>query len=832
MKIYEISYFNFGANDIFNSDSNEAPMDEDTENQSDPESETQRADEEVNQLYEETLSDANEAIEFAPGEGQVPVSILTDINCEELSFPTIYFGHERVHSPNVKLSYEDHVNSEIRRRDRRAVRADHLLFMHKKSQLKQLCSNVNIALKKCAQSSSVTASQILNSNFVDESISKDNAYRFLTNITGSLAYWEQQKKNVMAMVRRLGVFTLFVTLSAAETHWKELLRILKKTVDNEDDADVTEMDFEEKSRLIRTDPVTCSLYFEHKFKELFKTWKITDEGPFGKYKILQHYFRIEFQHRGSPHVHMILWLNEAPTFDADKPHLFRHIEEFIDNIISTSSDDPDTKDFVKYQYHKCSRTCKKKKRGNTSCRFGAPFIPMDNTSILQPLPPDYGDLNSIGTFDELLGKLNCDRDKYIKTIRSQLKATKIFIKRAPKDARVNPYSKKILMLMQSNIDVQFVLDPYACIGYIVEYINKPSRGISRLLRACVEEFKGGNYSLREKIKKLSCTYYNGTEISAQEAAWCRLRLPMSYSSSAVEFINTGPMKSRHRIMKSKAELRKLPEDSTDIYKKGSIDRYKERPESLKDLCLADFIGKFTFNGKKTNEEMDEENIEQDDHLVESIDDNQNNNEEDESSEFKVVYEIEGGTIRKRKQIKIIRFCRYNVHKDRNNFYRERLMLFKPWRDEALELENDNLNLEEIYNQNKELVEANSSRYIKLDIDLNDLARTIEEELACEEDESNDQNEDQDHEQHLNVYDFDDNIIQPNAMFEMGLESTLSTSIERNKITVPDLVSDQDYYELINSLNSKQHDHLMHVLNAFKLNELPLYHFVSGEAKVD
>jgi hypothetical protein len=58
----------------------------------------------------------------------------------------------------------------------------------------------------------------------------------------------------------------------------------------------------------------------------------------------------------------------------------------------------------------------------------------------------------------------------------------------------------------------------------------------------VEEFRAGNYSLREKIKKLSCTFYNGTEISAQEAAWCRLRLPMSYSSTAVEFINTGPMK--------------------------------------------------------------------------------------------------------------------------------------------------------------------------------------------------------------------------------------------------------------------------------------------------
>jgi hypothetical protein len=153
-----------------------------------------------------------------------------------------------------------------------------------------------------------------------------------------------------------------------------------------------------------------------------------------------------------------------------------------------------------------------------------------------------GDLVAIGNFDEMLVKLDCNINKYILTIRSQLSSNKIFIKRLPKNARVNNYSKKILTLMRANIDVQFVLDPYAFIGYIVEYINKPSRGISRLLRACVENFTAGNLSLCKKLKSVSNTFYNGTEISAQEAAWCRLRLPMSSSSVIVEFINTGPQK--------------------------------------------------------------------------------------------------------------------------------------------------------------------------------------------------------------------------------------------------------------------------------------------------
>jgi hypothetical protein len=167
--------------------------------------------------------------------------------------------------------------------------------------------------------------------------------------TGSSAYWEQQKRNVLAMVRQFGVFTLFITLTAAETHWEELLKILKRTVDKESDADVSSLDFEEKSRLIRSDPASCALYFQHRFKEVLKTWCNVEDGPFGNHKIQYSYYRIEFQHRGSPHVHMILWLEEAPLFDADKPASFKSVEESIDEIITTDSDDPEILDVIKYQ---------------------------------------------------------------------------------------------------------------------------------------------------------------------------------------------------------------------------------------------------------------------------------------------------------------------------------------------------------------------------------------------------------------------------------------------------------------------------------------------------
>lgn len=144
-------------------------------------------------------------------------------------------------------------------------------------------------------------------------------------------------------------------------------------------------------------------------------------------------------------------------------------------------------------------------------------------------------------FDDFLAKLGVTLEVYLMALRKQLKSRKIFIKRHPKAYRINQYNKKILSLMRSNMDIQFVLDPYSCIQYIVDYINKAQRGLSKLLKACIEETKAGNLSIREKLKAVSLTLYNGSEVSAQEAAWLCLQLPMAKSSVKVEFINTSSM---------------------------------------------------------------------------------------------------------------------------------------------------------------------------------------------------------------------------------------------------------------------------------------------------
>lgn len=148
------------------------------------------------------------------------------------------------------------------------------------------------------------------------------------------------------------------------------------------------------------------------------------------------------------------------------------------------------------------------------------------------------DSNAASDFKDFLNKLGCSHETYIRVLRSQLKTNKVLIKRSVNDTRINAFSPKILMCMRSNMDIQFVLDAYACVCYIVEYINKPGRGISKMLHACLQSVRNGNCSILERLKKLGNCLYNGQEISAQESAWCRLQLPMSCCSVFVEFINT------------------------------------------------------------------------------------------------------------------------------------------------------------------------------------------------------------------------------------------------------------------------------------------------------
>ena len=153
----------------------------------------------------------------------------------------------------------------------------------------------------------------------------------------SPSFWQLKMKELMAMIRQIGKPDLFLTLSAAETRWNELLVILVRNLKNEviTEDQAKTMSFEEKCDLIRKDPVTCARYFDHRVRQLFKIIR-SQNGPFGIYRVRETYIRVEFQSRGSPHVHCLLWLDGCPVYDQNIVESTESCVSFIDHFITCS----------------------------------------------------------------------------------------------------------------------------------------------------------------------------------------------------------------------------------------------------------------------------------------------------------------------------------------------------------------------------------------------------------------------------------------------------------------------------------------------------------------
>ena len=115
---------------------------------------------------------------------------------------------------------------------------------------------------------------------------------------------------------------------------------------------------------------------------------IVANGPLGKTKYYA--TRVEFQVRGSPHIHSFIWIENAPKLTAE--NIDNYIP-WVDSIISAklSDNDPQLNELVKtYQIHRHSKTWRKYR--NDKCRFHFGRYFNNRTIIAKPLLQSLSDL--------------------------------------------------------------------------------------------------------------------------------------------------------------------------------------------------------------------------------------------------------------------------------------------------------------------------------------------------------------------------------------------------------------------------------------------------------
>ena len=85
------------------------------------------------------------------------------------------------------------------------------------------------------------------------------------------------------------------------------------------------------------------------------------DGPLGK--VRYHAIRVEFQVRGSPHIHSFLWIIDVPILSENNIDEYVH---FVDSVVKAFVPDPhENSDLfhlvTTYQVHSHSKSCRKYK---------------------------------------------------------------------------------------------------------------------------------------------------------------------------------------------------------------------------------------------------------------------------------------------------------------------------------------------------------------------------------------------------------------------------------------------------------------------------------------
>ena len=152
---------------------------------------------------------------------------------------------------------------------------------------------------------------------------------------------------------------------------------------------------------------------------------------------------------------------------------------------------------------------------------------------------------------------------------------------------------------------------------------------------------------------------NAVEMSSQEAAWYLLNLHMSESSRKVELISTCWAPERRVCKTHKQMEEKLAENSMYIWKRSVMDRYEQRPEDMKAVWLAQFVAWY--------------------------------------------YQDRRGTYQRREEPKIIDYRNYDMAK-LNKYKREMVLLYRPFRNGEVEIQDQNRFLK-IYECEQLILEA-------------------------------------------------------------------------------------------------------------------------------
>ncbi|XP_062614203.1 uncharacterized protein LOC134275940 [Saccostrea cucullata] len=694
----------------------------------------------------------DEIYDIAPGEGNNPVRMLQEEGNEAKTFPYLFPSGRFSWNDNreTRITLSRYFNNRLMNTDGRFAKdSSYIFFSQFLSDLNQVIEKTQISIRKSVRrigrDQFVTSDMVQNPEVLSKLMKNDEALRFMQPIRGTPAYWSAAQKDLFAMLRQLGIPTWFCSFSAAEHRWNDAVAtILRQQCDNRDPC---LMDWSEKNEVLRSNPVTVARMFEHRF-HVFQTEVIFSPlEPIGK--VSDFFQRVEFQQRGSPHMHCLYWIENAPKLDEDgEEAVCNFIDKYVSCAVPSQNEDLELRDIVlAVQQHsrKHSKSCRKK---GTECRFNFPRPPSVCTFINSPVEHEslenaaeatdlkhersiskeillrvwnevQDEANETRTTEEIFEHLGLTQEQYEDAHKRLAKKRTVILERNPCELWTNQYNPCLLKCWDANMDIQFVLDPFSCIVYIISYISKSEREMGMVLKQTKIEAEEGNESARTTLKKIGSAYLNHREVSAQEAVYRVCNLKMKECSRKVVFVPVG--ENPTRLTKPLSQLKRKHslgddehdennDDEDDIWMTNIVERYANRPNKtvFQNMCLAEFCSEFRVLAKSQ--------------VPKSLNEN--------------VFELQNnkGFIQRRTRTKpaVIRYPRFSAEKMSEKYYQSLLQLFLPYWTEP-QLKPPGFDLYETFYENGHvrITGKKSVQSVKSIVDTNRLRYAQNEELIAE-----------------------------------------------------------------------------------------------------
>lgn len=463
----------------------------------------------------------------------------------------------------------------------------------------------------------------------------EDIHLYMKNLRGSAAYWRTALNDLIAQIRCLGPPTYFVTFSCNDLHWEDMKRALL-IADGRPNVDVNHLDINATQRLIEQYPVVVSRHFMVQVNALMRFIKSNHEVFGGRVK--DHWWRIEFQNRGSPHLHVVIWVEGHPSVETPEG-----IAQ-IDKVCSCEMppENSELHELVKKcQTHHHTNTCKKNDTTSTICRFNFPRQICAQTHIVD---------SSTNEFIQNGGRI-------------------CLLKRGSHERWINTYNPTLLKLWQGNMDVQPCGSNESIAFYIAKYLSKSEpTDLDGGIAQAIQQIRREETDVSRKLFKICMRIMKERQVSACECVYRLCHLNLRDTSRKTVFLNKRKPEQRYKVIKFNEQ------GQATGYCANIFQRYEKRPTEHADydfnnMSLLEFAMLFEPYYRNVAEH-NEDNIDQDAY-------------ETEQPTRRCLITLSGNTkVIKGNTAAVIRVPYFVATTDPENYYYSLLLQYMPYRHET------------------------------------------------------------------------------------------------------------------------------------------------------